>query len=163
MRLQAGITDQLRLAIVASLLMALSAWAINSPSAISIPTLTADSHTATAGFYHLKWRGDDLLTSTYELQEANNAAFTQPTTIYRGSDQEILISGQKNGRYFYRVRALAQGQPASAWSSLVPVTVQHHSLTRAFAFFAAGAAVFLATLILIILGARQTRQEGKLR
>jgi hypothetical protein len=100
-----------------------------------------------------------LLTSAYELQEANNAAFTQPTTIYRGPDQGTLISGQKNGQYFYRVRALNRGQPVSAWSSLVLVSVRHHSLTRAFAFFAAGAAVFLATLVLIILAARQNQKE----
>jgi hypothetical protein len=161
MRFQPDIAGKLRLTIVAPLLMASPAWAINNrPSA---PTLISDSHIATAGFYHLKWQGDDLLTSTYELQEANNAAFTQPTTIYQGPDQETLISGQRNGQYFYRVRALSQGQPASAWSSPAPVIVQHHSLTRAFAFFAAGAAVFLATLTFIIVGARQTRQKGKLR
>ena len=137
--------------------MASSVWAANSLS--TIPTLTFDSRTATAGFYHLKWQGDDLLTSVYELQEADNAAFTQPTTIYRDPDQGALISGQRNGQYFYRVRALSRGQPVSAWSPLVFVTVRHHSLTRAFAFFAAGAAMFLATLVLIKLGARQSQKK----
>jgi hypothetical protein len=157
MRVRADITDKLRLAIVASLLVALPAWAANSFSAI--PTLVSNSRTATAGFYHLKWQGDDLLASTYELQEANNAAFTQPATIYRGPDQGTLISGRKNGQYFYRVRVLKQGQPVSAWSSPISMTVRHYSLTRAFTFLAAGATVFLATLALIIFGSRQSQKE----
>lgn len=85
--------------------------------------------------------------------------FTQPTTIYRGPDQGTLISGQSNGHYFYRVRTLKQGQPASSWSSPVAVTVRHHSLTHAFVFFSAGATVLLATLALIISGAWQIQKE----
>ncbi|WP_232420109.1 hypothetical protein [Nitrosococcus watsonii] len=96
---------------------------------------------------------------TYELQEANDMEFTQPTILYRGPDQGTLISGQNNGHYFYRVRALKQGQTASSWSSPRAVTVQHHSLTRAFAFFGAGATVLLATLALIIFGAWQSQKE----
>ncbi|GEM20169.1 hypothetical protein NONS58_15770 [Nitrosococcus oceani] len=85
--------------------------------------------------------------------------FTQPTTIYRGPDQGTLISGQNNGHYFYRVRTLKQGQSTSSWSSPLVVTVQHHSLARAFAFFSAGATVLFATLALIISGAWRSQKE----
>src|SRR5699024_3840166 len=115
-----------------SLLWVSPAWAVNPPPA-AIPTLASNNRIATAGFYHLTWQGDDWLTSAYELQESNNTAFTQPTTIYRGPDQGTLISGKKNGQYFYRVRALNQGHPISAWSAPISVTVQHYSLARAFA------------------------------
>ncbi|ADE15317.1 conserved hypothetical protein [Nitrosococcus halophilus Nc 4] len=160
MRIRASITEKLRSVIsviIVLLPIASSAWAVEA--APLVPELVSDSRTATAGFYHLKWQGNGLLASSYELQEASDAGFTQPTTIYRGPDQATLISGRKNGQYFYRVRALDQGQPTSPWSSPVAVTVRHHPPARAFAFFAAGAVVFLATLVLIISGARHSQKE----
>ncbi|QBQ54540.1 hypothetical protein [Nitrosococcus wardiae] len=160
MRIRASITEKLRLiisVIVVFLPIASSAWA--TETAAVVPELVSDSRTATAGFYHLKWQGNGLLASSYELQEAHDTEFTHPTIVYQGPDQATLISGRDNGQYFYRVRALNQGQPTSPWSSPIAVTVRHHPPERAFAFFTAGAIVFLATLVLIISGARSSKKE----
>lgn len=157
MRVRIAITLTLRSAFIVFLLMASPAWAAN-PSPV-VPKLASDNRTATAGFYHLKWQGNGLPATAYELQQAKDMGFTQPTMVYQGPDQGTLISGQENGQYFYRVRALNQGRPASGWSAPVTVTVRHHSSTRAFAFFGAGTAVFFATLALIISGARRSQRE----
>ncbi|ABA57295.1 hypothetical protein Noc_0782 [Nitrosococcus oceani ATCC 19707] len=157
MRIPTNVTARLSLALMAFFLITLPIWAGKPPP--FIPELVSDSPTASAGFYHLKWQGSDLSALAYELQEANDMEFTQPTTIYRGPDQGTLISGQNNGHYFYRVRTLKQGQSTSSWSSPLVVTVQHHSLARAFAFFSAGATVLFATLALIISGAWRSQKE----
>jgi hypothetical protein len=152
-----AITNNLGVAFIILILLTSPIEATQSSSLSKAPELTSDSYTATAGFYHLKWQKDGLSNAVYELQEAPDAGFTQSTTIYRGPDQGTLISGRLDGQYFYRVRTLGQGEPASAWSSPITVTVRHHSLARALGFFAAGAAVFLATLGLIIFGAQQSK------
>lgn len=149
MRVRINIIDILKFVIVTSLLLVSSTWAASPFPAI--PTLASNSRIATAGFYHLTWQGDDLLASAYELQEFNSTAFSQPTTIF---------SGKNNGQYFYRIiRTLSQGQSISAWSAPISVTVQHYSLARAFAFLAAGATVFLATLAFISFGAWRSQKD----
>lgn len=127
------------------------AWAIK-PSSVALKP-TSGRRTATTGFYHLKRQGGSLSDSIYKLQETGNAAFSQPTAIYHGSDQAAVIGSQRNGQYFYRVRASNQGKPAEAWSESVTVIVRHYFLAWAFTFLAAGTAVFLATLALAVSGA----------
>jgi hypothetical protein len=52
------------------------------------------------------------------------------------------------------VREVGEGR-VYPWSEPVTVTVAHHPLSRAVAFFTVGALVFLATLGLIVRGARR--------
>jgi hypothetical protein len=67
------------------------------------------------------------------------------------------MSGRGNGTYYYRLRVLGAG-PLPAWSDTVRVQVKHHPLARAFAFFAAGGLVFIATLVLIVAGSRARKR-----
>ncbi len=108
--------------------------------------LEADTDVATAGYYQLRWSS----TSPVVLEEAQTAEFASPRVIYRGSDGARVMSGKPDGELYYRVR----NSDGDARSNVVKVTVRHHSLERAFAFFALGATVFIATLLLIVSGAR---------
>jgi hypothetical protein len=113
------------------------------------PHIETDTELATAGYYQLRW---SATTTDVELQvsEPENGS---ASIIYTGPDRARVISGQTDGTRVYRVRELGAATP-SAWSAPVSVTVAHHSLGRALVFFSIGALVFLATLALIVRGAR---------
>lgn len=123
------------------------------------PSLSADTRTSTTGYYTLAWEPADADTRAiagsiagFELQE--RADDGDWSTRYVGPDRATTLTGMPNGTYAYRVRALTESS-ASAWSSETVVEVKHHDLGRAFAFLAVGAAVFLATLALIVAGHRR--------
>jgi hypothetical protein len=108
--------------------------------------LESDTDVATAGYYQLRWYS----ASPVILEESQTAEFASPRVIYHGSDAARVMSGKPDGDLYYRIRSSDHNAP----SNVVKVTVRHHSLERAFAFFALGATVFVATLLLIVTGAR---------
>jgi hypothetical protein len=150
-------------AAIASALLTLSVLFVPLASAagsLPPPLLKTDTPMATAGFYRLTWiwHGDGQ--PIFELQEAATPEFDHPRVLYDGADEASSLSGREDGSYYYRVRARSDGDPAGPWSDTVEVTVQHHPLWRAIAFFAGGAVVFLATFALIIGGTLRARKEG---
>ena len=128
---------------------------ISSQAIAKPPTLQSDSEIATAGYYRLSWEG--IATSDYLLQEASDPDFTNVKTLYEGPDTASLISGRSNGVYYYRVRTIDQAEDPDAWSNVAKVEVTHHPLSRAFMFFALGAIVFFATLIVVVVGNKTHR------
>ena len=90
-----------------------------------------------------------------DLEEADDPEFSSAEVIYSGSDAARVMSGKPDGVYYYRVRDTARGSESNA----VEVTVRHHGLGRALAFFGLGATVFLATLLLIATAARDSTGE----
>jgi hypothetical protein len=110
-----------------------------------------DTPLATAGYYRLSWTADTPQVTIEETTPDSGAT----TTLYTGPDRATLISGQANGTRIYRAGEIAANGRISAWSEPVTVTVAHHPLSRALGFFAVGALVFLATLALIVQGARR--------
>jgi hypothetical protein len=123
-------------------------------ASFAAPRIEVDTTLATAGYYTLRWSA--------AATEVEVAAFGDPDSspdsgvtklIYTGSDRATVLSGQTDGTRVYRVRAIGTGG-VSAWSEPVTVTVAHHSLSRALTFLTVGAVVFLATLALIVRGAR---------
>ncbi len=116
--------------------------------------LSSDTDTASAGFYRLEWNWTAAAAEPggeFELQESTLPDFSDAAPLYRGPDLATVISGRRDGRRYYRVRS----QPHAAWSNTVQVTTAHHTLSRALAFFAAGALVFALTLAMILHGSRQ--------
>ncbi len=113
-------------------------------------TLHSDSTRATAGYFRLHWSAGP---SIVELEEATDPSFHDGRRIYRGSDRARLVSGKPDGWYYYRIRA-TRGDAQGAWSAPVGVEVEHHPRGRALLFFALGAAVFCATVGLILAGQR---------
>jgi len=125
----------------------------SAPGALlAAPHIETDTAVATAGYYVLRW---SAATTDVEVAEFANPGGGDPSIIYRGPDRATLISGKPNGTRIYRVREVGAGEP-SAWSEPVSVTVAHHPLSRALTFFGIGAVVFLATLTLIVRGARRS-------
>jgi len=115
---------------------------------------------SSAGYFRLSWKQDtenDTAIFNFELQEADNPAFTQVKTLYSGPDTASLVSGRRNGIYYYRVGYL-RDHTDPIWSNTQIVEVTHHPLSRAFMFFALGAIVFIATLTMVILGNKAHQQ-----
>ena len=125
----------------------------SAPGALlAAPHIETDTAVATAGYYVLRW---SAATTDVEVAEFTNPGAGDPGIIYKGPDRATLISGQPDGTRIYRVREIGTGK-SSAWSEPVSVTVAHHPLSRALTFFGIGAVVFLATLTLIVRGARRS-------
>jgi hypothetical protein len=104
---------------------------------------------ATAGFFQLTWDSNGPV----ELQESQDPDFAGAEVVYTGADTARVMSGKADGNWYYRARAAAGH--GTDWSEPVKVTVRHHPLARALAFFAVGATVFAATLVLILGGSRR--------
>ncbi len=121
-----------------------------APAAGAKPVLATDTPLATAGYYQLHWTADTPQV-TIEVRSRDSQ---RAHTLYTGPDRATVISGQANGTRIYRAGEIGPGGNIIAWSEPVTVTVAHHPLSRALAFFAVGAVVFLATVVLIARGAR---------
>ena len=128
--------------------------AFNSPLTAA-PELHTDSELATAGYYRLSWQSD--IEADFLLEESTDPSFSQSATVYKGPDTATLISGRKDGTYYYRIRNI-KGDIDTEWSNAARVEVTHHPLSRAFMFFALGAIVFIATLIVVLLGNKTHNQ-----
>ena len=137
----------LRLALVASLALAFSARAADV-------TLKTGSPVATAGYYQVVWETTSYPT---RLVEASDESFDDAHIVYAGVDIASTMSGKPDGVYFYRLESVAGDGSVSVVSNTLKVTVEHHPLSRALAFFAVGAIVFLSTLGLILFGDRRGR------
>lgn len=122
------------------------------PAAAEPPELEVDSEVAAAGFYQLRWFSD----GNVDLEEASKEDFADARTLYSGSDKARVMSGKPDGIYYYRLRDPEDG----SHGNVVKVSVQHHSLRRAFSFFGIGAIVFVATLLLIASGARRGNEAS---
>lgn len=142
-------------ALVLSLLV-LSGHAAAGEADAPAPQLTSDSAIANAGFYQLSWSTAAQSAQNFELQASRSADFSSAELLYSGPDHARSFSGQRDGAYHYRVRIAA---PGAAWSEPVQVVVAHHPLARAWLFFALGALVFLATLMLILFTPGRTVSE----
>lgn len=106
------------------------------------------------GVYRLRWSAE----APVVLEESRRADFADARVIYRGSDRSSLQSGRSDGTYHYRVRALD-----GAAAARTAVTVEHHALPRAFAFFGVGLAVFVCTTALVVRGAGDEEEAAHAR
>lgn len=99
------------------------------------------------GAFALHWRGD---AATWSLAENG-------VVRYSGADTATTLTGRVAGAYEYRVAAVEDG--AATWSEPCVVEVAPPSIALALALAAVGAAVFVATLLLVMSGDRTARQE----
>lgn len=109
--------------------------------------ISTNTPVSTAGYFNLSWSSDQ--SAPYVVQQSLDASFNQVKTIYQGADQATVMSGLPDGQYFYRMQASA-GQ----WSEAIKVEVKHHTLEKAFAFFAAGAVMLFILVFVLIKGSR---------
>jgi len=117
--------------------------------------LSSDTDVARAGYYRLQWHwssADGAPQGPFQLQESSTPDFSDALALYRGPDLATVISGRRDGVRYYRV---GSQHSETRWSNVVAVETQHHSLSRALLFFAAGGLVFALTLGVILRGSRQ--------
>lgn len=118
--------------------------------------LVTDSQISTAGFFHLQWSAHNY-TGNWQLQESQDESLQTFKVIYAGPDLARVISGKSDGIYYYRVATNTAAEPRM--SNIIKVTVAHHPLGNAFAFFTIGAFIFLAILVSIITGNRKNTKS----
>ena len=94
----------------------------------------------------------------FELEETLEGGET--TVIDTGPHLSTALSGRDDGLYRYRVRAVPETGSAGPWSEPIELRVQHHSLSLAFTLFSIGAAVFLATAALVLIGHARSRSTA---
>lgn len=79
-----------------------------SPFVPDVPVLSAISNAPEYdGSYQVSWSTVPG-TVTYVLQEAANATFTQPITVYSGGNTSRVVTGKPAGTYYYRVKATSE-------------------------------------------------------
>ncbi|MEJ2457210.1 MAG: hypothetical protein P8Y58_03300 [Novosphingobium sp.] len=124
---------------VLALLVPASAVMAASPRFTSQAPLSSDS-----GHVVVEWQADTPVT----LRMTHEGARTD-RVLYSGPNHSLFVSGLANGRYSLRLT-----DTAGRSSAPLLLTVAHQSLSRALILVALGALVFLATLAVIIRGAR---------
>ena len=108
------------------------------------PAFDAPPERSTDGGFTLAWEADEPV----QLEQASGPDYADARILYRGRDTSTVVSGLPDGEYRFRLRAAG----ANEWSDVATVTVEHHSLGRAFSFFAVGAVVFLVLIGTIVRG-----------
>lgn len=136
-----------RLRLTASLLAVACLSGIGGPAGAQRAELRSSAEVSTEGYFQLTWQADVPV----RLVEAARADFSNARVLYQGLDTARVISGKPDGRWFYRLEPADGGAPIS---EPLTVSVAHHPLQRAVAFFGGGALVFAATLGLVVFGSR---------
>jgi len=109
--------------------------------------LSASTTFSTDGVYQISWAVD----GPAELVESRGPGFEDTRTVYRGTDNATVLTGRSDGTYRYHLRGV---------EGAVDVEVRHHPLSRALVFFTLGAAVFLATVALVVREATEEDDDG---
>jgi hypothetical protein len=117
-------------------------------------SLAVDQTVSREGYYQLRWEAE----SPVRLVEASSPDFDAARVLYQGSDTARVVSGKPDGTWYYRLEPAAGG---AVIGEPIAVTVLHHPLGRALAFFATGAIVFAATLGLILFGRAQADERSQ--
>ena len=102
-----------------------------------------DSVTSDAGNFLVSWNTQEPV--TLEMQSGDGT----PRTIYSGRNHAFFLSGLRNGDYAIRLK-----DAAGATADTLILHVQHQSLSRALLLVALGALAFLATVAVVLRGAR---------
>lgn len=135
--------------IVTALLCAVAAAAW-SASAAAEDVFRVDRTPSRDGVYQLSWTTPGPVV----VEASPDAVFARPEVVYRGHDTAATLSGRPDGHTWYRLVDADTGAPLGA---PLRVEVRHHPLSRALTFFGIGLVVFVATVVLIVRGARATR------
>ncbi len=99
-----------------------------------------------AGYVTLAW--PDVSGKSFVLEEKKGQVWQE---VYEGPDRATTLSGLPNGTYGFRLTA-DQGTHA------IEVSIQHHSLARAWLFFAVGAGMFLLLVGMLLVGTRKNTE-----
>jgi hypothetical protein len=116
-----------------------------------------------AGHIALGWQlsTGEIEEPVFELQQSPNGERLTFKTVYKGADRASFRSGLPDGTYQFRIRAKTLAATNwGPWSAPKYLHVKHHHPRTVIFFLVTGALVFLATLFLILRGARQEGSIG---
>ncbi len=85
----------------------------------------------------------------YELQQSEDADFSETITRYRGPDLGSVLTGFREGEYHFRVRETGQ---EAAWSAPVSVKIAYMEKSRVILLLWLGGLVFTATVSTLLIG-----------
>lgn len=124
-------------------------WAIGLQNVQAAPELSTSDSAPTAGYFQLTW--SEKLPSGSILQQSTSPDFASVREWQVSDSESFSMSGLSNGEYFYRLQNAAD----QSWSNTVTVRAQHHSLAKAWLFFAVGALLFVYLVAYIFLHQRR--------
>lgn len=109
------------------------------------PQLEVDLPLSREGYFVLSWE-TAAQGATVELQRSDSGDFSAADSVAVVPAGSLTLTGLRDGAYYFRV-----GTPGN-WSPVQEVQVQHHALSTALLWFAAGACLFLVLLCVILAG-----------
>ncbi|MBB36139.1 MAG: hypothetical protein CME88_15780 [Hirschia sp.] len=134
---------------LAALLLLAASTPLNSIA--SVPSFkTEDLQSIDAGYLQLQWEAEEGADIT--LQRSRNADFSDPVTVYQGKGRALFVSGLAEGDVYFRLE-----DSAANASDILTIKVRHQSLKRALYLMLLGGLTTLATIFVIIKGARNAR------
>lgn len=99
---------------------------------------------------------------TYELQQSRDAQFSNHRVRHEGPQTMFFVSGLRDGRTYFRVRAVRSGQTPGPWSAPLIVDVDYPGRRRVVLLLAVGCLVFFSTVATIVIGWRRSRVRDPL-
>lgn len=98
--------------------------------------------------------------ASYELQQADDPAFENAVTRYKGPDLAFFTSGLPEGSHYFRVRATVEDGRHPGWSPVMEVQVHYPSRERVLVLLSVGGLLFLVLVGVVIIGHRRHLQTG---
>jgi hypothetical protein len=96
---------------------------------------------------------------TFELEQSQHPDFANHSLRYAGSERAFFVSGLREGRTYFRVRALRAGAPPGDWSGPLVVDVDYPDPVQVTVLLSVGCLVLLATVAAIALGWHRHRSS----
>lgn len=105
------------------------------------------------GVVTLEWEASG---SEVEVEQSIAADFQNPRLVYRGPQTASVVTGLREGEYYFRIRHAGETE----WSPALAVRVEYISRERLFVLLSLGGVVVVATIGAIFAGYRLNRTGG---
>lgn len=106
------------------------------------------------GSVSLSWEKDESLSIVVE--QAADAAFTDPKVRYEGTDTGTVLTGLPEGMHYFRIRSSGE----SEWSEPLEMKVEFFERRKLALLLGIGGVVVIATIGSVIVGFLRTKGEG---
>jgi hypothetical protein len=119
-------------------------------------SLESDTALAREGYLVLAWNAANATAADVVLQQSLSPTFQGSTEQIIPDTGSHTLTGLGNGVYYFRA-----GNAGEGWSNTVSVTVAHHSLVQAWAFFLLGLVLFIVLCGTIVRGTGKARRARR--
>lgn len=129
------------------------------------PSFEKTELSSDSGYVTLKWpsqpsEGKDVEV-VYHLIVASDETFSDSKLLYAGPYESYFISGLQEGVYFFKVRVDGGASGHNGpWSEPAKLTVQFPPTSKVVGYMVMGILVFLATVIAVWTGHRNSTSDG---